>query len=500
MELKNEKNDRPTRRTWLALGGLALLVIGLNLLYIPECDEFYFPVWRFASFKDWLLSRPVQDKSYIIGVMHNGRILGNLLGIAQSKLLFSSFGWVRGLLFGLGILGLIGLMTRAAGRGKLALPLAAILILCAPMGFYTNVYSWGVAYINYVMPVLCFLTSFCLLRRKGEAGRLRIAGLFLLSFCAQLFNETFSMAMCVYAVLLLTDRAFPLRLRAAAALGFLLGAVCMAVNPEYQVVAAGGAIYSVTLDALKYCQTISGVIRSSFFVNYHLLILLSLAFALRLWKAGGPGRRVLAAADLLLAGAATAEYFINDAHPEMRKFWAIAAAGALVLAWFLSCLFLPDRRRGRDAATFLLLAAVTILPLGVLDQKVSERTFFACYILEGLTLIRLLPDRLKGEKPLRAGALVLCALCLCFLTCVYGRNYTVDRQRLAWARDQLEQGAEELVLPLVPYRDYVTNERWKKRDLSFILYREEPFDTPLRCLFYDEWVAQYGEETLKRFD
>ena len=60
----------------LAAGGVLLIL--LNLLYFAECDELYFSAWRFASVSDRLLSRPIQSGSYVIGLMHNGRLLGTV--------------------------------------------------------------------------------------------------------------------------------------------------------------------------------------------------------------------------------------------------------------------------------------------------------------------------------------------------------------------------------------------------------------------------------------
>ena len=63
---------------------LALLVLGL--LFVPECDDCYFIFWKFGSWQDLLLTRPNTQDALVVGVPHNGRYLGNLLGVLQAKL------------------------------------------------------------------------------------------------------------------------------------------------------------------------------------------------------------------------------------------------------------------------------------------------------------------------------------------------------------------------------------------------------------------------------
>ena len=53
----------------------------LGLLFVPECDDCYFIFWKFDSWQDLLLTRPNTQDALVVGVPHNGRYLGNLLGL-----------------------------------------------------------------------------------------------------------------------------------------------------------------------------------------------------------------------------------------------------------------------------------------------------------------------------------------------------------------------------------------------------------------------------------
>ena len=92
------------RRRWDVLLSAALFLL-LALLFVPECDDCYFIYWDFASWKDFLLVRPIPQEGVVLGVPSNGRYLGNLLGLILGKLAFSPLWPLRVLILGGGMLG-----------------------------------------------------------------------------------------------------------------------------------------------------------------------------------------------------------------------------------------------------------------------------------------------------------------------------------------------------------------------------------------------------------
>lgn len=136
------------RRRWDVLLSAALFLL-LALLFVPECDDCYFIYWDFASWKDFLLVRPIPQEGVVLGVPSNGRYLGNLLGLILGKLAFSPLWPLRVLILGGGMLGLTLLLSRffqggpAGGRESFAL--ALFLVVWAPWGIWQQVYSWSAA-------------------------------------------------------------------------------------------------------------------------------------------------------------------------------------------------------------------------------------------------------------------------------------------------------------------------------------------------------------------
>ena len=129
----------------------------LGLLFVPECDDCYFVYWEYDSLKNFLLTHPIPEDMHAYGVPANGRYLGNLVGVLQGKLYFTPFGWLRGLFMGGVLAGMTLLLgQRFAPDGERkgeGFALAFSLVALAPRGLWQQVYSWGAAFVNYLLPM-----------------------------------------------------------------------------------------------------------------------------------------------------------------------------------------------------------------------------------------------------------------------------------------------------------------------------------------------------------
>ena len=142
----------------------------LGLLFVPECDDCYFVYWEYDSLKNFLLTHPIPEDMHAYGVPANGRYLGNLIGVLQGKLYFTPFGWLRGLFMGGVLAGMTLLLgqrfTPDGERKGEGFALAFSLVALAPRGLWQQVYSWGAAFVNYLLPMAGILILLALDRKS----------------------------------------------------------------------------------------------------------------------------------------------------------------------------------------------------------------------------------------------------------------------------------------------------------------------------------------------
>jgi len=159
---------------------------------------------------------------------------------------------------------------------------------------------------------------------------------------------------------------------------------------------------------------------------------------------------------------------------------------ALAAVW---CLLLAQTR-----GTALVWGAV--LALGLLCgpllfvTPIGPRNFLPPYVLLSLIALLLYREaRKQGMPGLTRLAAPLSALALAGLVWVYGCNCLVYHQRLSYAREQAAAGAEHITLPLLPYDRWAINETVGKGDISYLVYREVPWDVAFTFVPWAEYTA-----------
>ena len=70
-----------------------------------------------------------------------------------------------------------------------------------------------------------------------------------------------------------------------------------------------------------------------------------------------------------------------------------------------------------------------------------------------------------------------------------GGGALVYHQRLSYAREQAAAGAEHITLPLLPYDRWAINETVGKGDISYLVYREVPWDVAFTFVPWAEYTA-----------
>ena len=164
---------------------------------------------------------------------------------------------------------------------------------------------------------------------------------------------------------------------------------------------------------------------------------------------------------------------------------------ALAALWLLMVLLWRGGQAKQTILRLILALCLFSAPLLVVSIG-GNRNFLPGFVVLCLVCLVLYDSaRDTGLKLLRwprALALLAC----CALIVVYGVNCRIYYQRLAYAREQVAAGAEQITLPLLPFAGFARNEQEWKGDLSYQIYRETPWDVGFTFISYEKW-AQSGQ-------
>lgn len=433
---------------------LALLVLGL--LFVPECDDCYFIFWKFGSWQDLLLTRPNTQDAMVVGVPHNNRYLGNLLGVLQAKLYVTPLAFLRGVLLGGALIALVLLLawrfrSKAVGRGE-AFLLSAALVVISSRGLWQQVYSWGAALVNYLLPMLGLLILLGWME-KNPKRPISLARTALLALACCLFMETVT----IYLAL---------------ALGSWLGAAIMFLSPGYAQ--AGSDTRSVGLELAR--DNLHRIVTDTFVLPVVATALISFLLVWLLRRQGCPWWKlwggVLGLVHLVCLFFAVGDLFRTE---------SLYSNGQLILGLLMAAVWLITLLQWRDGAAkirILLLALSLCILNGPLlfVSPVGPRNLFCGYVVLMLVAGELYTcARTQGLRPMHWLRFPLAGACM-LLVALYACNFTVYHQRLEYAWEQVEAGVQSVTLPLVPFNGWVTNEFPGKGDISYLVYRQSPWD------------------------
>ena len=168
----------------------------------------------------------------------------------------------------------------------------------------------------------------------------------------------------------------------------------------------------------------------------------------------------------------------------------LSLLGALSLLGLALCVQDVARRR-RMLALLLCVAAMSAPLLAV--RPVNARNFLPAYVAQVWFALELLTEaRLPLARLRIPAAAALCAL-LALLVSVYGKNCAADIQRVAYARAEVEAGAQRVYLPRLPYEQpYEWSPTPGDSPLTHAFFKSFyglPQEVELRVVDYDAWYV-----------
>ena len=433
---------------------------------------------------------------------YNGRYLGNAL-----VLLLTRSRALKAAAVGVGFFLMAYLPARAAAKGSgTALLLSLSLLLAMPSAMLGQTLAWASGFANYGVAAAALLGTLALLMPlwRGEGlSRGRCAALAVLGVAGSLLVEHVTICLAALGVaasafaVLRARRALPGTLALLA--GALLGAAVMFQNGGYAAVSAAADPYRALLlpqgqnALLYYSGEYAQRIRPHLFdANLPLMALLA-AGGLGLTKRGRAAR--LCAWTLT---AYTAYLCVRAANPDWTPLAAYTAhaenllslLGALSLLGLALCV--QDAARRRRMLALLLCVAVMSAPL-LAVRPVNARNFLPAYVAQVWFALELLAEaRLPLARLRIPAAAALCAL-LALLVSVYGKNCAADIQRVAYARAEVEAGAQRVYLPRLPYEQpYEWSPTPGDSPLTHAFFKSFhglPQEVELRVVDYDVWYV-----------
>lgn len=430
------------RRRWDVLLSAALFLL-LALLFVPECDDCYFIYWDFASWKDFLLVRPIPQEGVVLGVPSNGRYLGNLLGLILGKLAFSPLWPLRVLILGGGMLGLTLLL----------------------------------------LPLL-------LLLRQGRPDRWPLV--LLLSLSIGLFTEhntaylvLLSSAMALAGLVPALRGLLPApSLRAALLAGSWAGLALSMTNSVFAQVDSG--LRGVGLDLAR--DNLPVIFTEVLLRPIPLCLTISLLLLWLVRRQGCPRWRLWAC--LLLPLHLYIGYdrlLVVLKRRDLYREECLWLGLALALLWLILA---AEWRGGADRRELWFWVASLLVVTGpmLVVSPVNARMFFSSYLflcLAASVLFR--RARAEGLRPLtRLNRAAAAAGVL--LVAVYACNAAVWVHRLDTARAQADGGASQITLPLVPFPQFTANEMAGKGDIVYLVYHQQPWDISFTFVPYEDWA------------
>lgn len=481
---------------------LVLALFSVCALFVPESDDCYFAYWQFTSLKDFLLTQPDTSQALIVSVPQNGRYLGNVLGVVLAKLFGSPLFFLRPLFFAGCLSALAWGSTLSLGPGIRKLESFGFmlsLLLLAPRGIWQEVYSWGAAYANYVTPMAGLIFLPWLLRRQASRRtHTGVAALFLLSFGCCLFMEPTTIFLALSALTTLCVSLFFRRTALLPCLsmtaGSLLGAAVMFTAPGY------GAVGSDGLREMGLAM-IGGNI-SAIFVGtlYRPVVPALLISALLLWhlrRQNSRGFFPCLAISVCLHAVCLWDAVRDLFDPgELVQLpppagYQVLVSFSLALLWLVMLVLWTG---GKAKLRVIALAAALCLfsgPLLVISVT-GYRNFFSGFVVLCLVALVLYDSARERGMRLLYWPRAVALLWACALVFVYACNCCVFHQRLDLAREQVELGAVQVVMPILPFPGFARNEQQWKGDVSYLIYRDAPWDVAFVFIPYSQWTANGG--------
>lgn len=453
---------------------------------------------------------------------YNGRYVGNLIVILLTRLPT----WLRALVE-LSVLGGIFYLAYGLLPGKGSFCFFVLAFLTLPLELHAQALVWTAGFANYTTAaaVLLFELYIChrLLIRKESLSK----SLYLVFFVVCLLGQMIVENLAIYSVLLIgaallyawskgEKKVLPPIL--AALILAVSGTATVFLNSSYGSALAhdGGNYKTISLSLPDLWGKFEADVVPWLVQKNHLLNLALSVVLLLLWLTrNARGKSAVQNRLGCFFGAALSAFFCYDM---LDSSWSnvvthgktIYAILALFYGAYIIITILANTPDPSSRLTLLTLALSQLALAGPLvpASPLTARCFFLngilwCLLLAALLqllLIRLAPrfDRTGTEKRIVRVTQLISLFYLIFVLCAQSQSWHIQALRMEITQSSLQQGAQAIVLPRVPWSGTYAYGANIGNDNAYWLanykrYYEIPEDIQLEFMDYDKWCEQFGK-------
>lgn len=413
----------------------------------------------------------------------NSRVMGNILAYSAACRPV-----LRAVLRGAFLFGAALMTSRVIGFTTVSgFLLTTACVLAVPADMFAQIYPWAAGFFNYVPPVVILFVCLRLMDGVFDGNAvsdhpIRIAVLFVLGFCGQLFMENNTLyAVWAGFVLLLWYGVKQKRLSRSILsfwAGTILGAAALFLSPSYLKITQEDNAYSLGVRDLWAKIQENQAIILKFTVTQCPVIFGSLSvLALLLFV-----RKRRTAADwILAAGIALTGLLLLNQYSGLVSFLLLPEQDpVLPLVWLLliglaGLAWVSEKGLRSRTIFFWVSAIVAAVPLLVVSP-IGSRCLYLSYLCLIVTAGLMLRDlRLRWVSG-TGGLLLSAALAVCVLAYdlhIFTQIHTVDIARTAQIERAMAAHEAAVTIPDYPHEEYL----WAPRvSMEYWYYYEEPGD------------------------
>lgn len=136
---------------------------------------------------------------------------------------------------------------------------------------------------------------------------------------------------------------------------------------------------------------------------------------------------------------------------------------------------------------FIAMSVFSVLPL-LIVYPIGSRCLLHSYVFLILAVLSLISNsktaNLKFDKNMTAMCIATSCLLLCFLIIHFQQVGAIDRERLEYVQERVEDGAEKIIVPRIPSIYVKDNNGWS---YGQVFYQLEKLDIQFEFIDYQTW-------------